>query len=863
MGFNLTNEYISQSFQQLVQISGSTLLNGTGSLIYPLVASASTAVSADTSISASYAATASILLGSIESASYAANADNALSASTSLSSSTSLFAITASYALNDTTDTGSFITTASVVDATITYTKGDSTVFTNTIDNVISASYAATASVLLGSVVSSSYAVSASHALNADSSISASHAVIADHSDTTDEIIVDVKNTSGIDLVKGVPVYATGVTGENINIASASNTSAATMPAIGVLGADLSNNATGTAVVSGKIIGVNTDGFTAGKNIYVNSNGDFTQTKPTGSSLIQNIGVVGKVNASDGEILIQGSGRSNDLPNITENYVWLGDSNGVPQAVASSSLLVSSANTASFLPSSTRLNITDITASNASFTSASIGYLRTTTGSAISIGDQYIILNSDSPTARFAGLKVYDSGSGLTGSFEWDSIDDNWIQVETGGKSAGMLTGISGSKGSEAYPSLNTLLKGTGNHTTQNSSIVDNGTNVTTILPISASGGITGSLDGNAKTATSASHALNADNAITASHALNSGDWNGIFTGSAKITGSLRVDGDTLLNYQTAPNYAIKEIIKFPAFTKTASPGNGVSVNYNAMLYRNIPVAGTVNNVFQIGQGFDSNFDTYGSYLNVGNSRSELALLASGSAGGLTTNQRSADIAVLDSGDSTYEGNSVARYYGTTVEIGLFNGRDIVVGNTRTGGAGFDTETLALAGIDMYLGAANGISYNWQNTDVEYTGAFQTGDIEMWYTGSVRMIQTGSATGPALTISGSVTGEPKLLSITSPLTASFDMSSANFFNITLANNADTHLSCTNVQAGQTVTVVVTNNASNPGTLSFSPNIKFAGGITPVMTATVNAIDILTFVSTDTTNVFGTSLLNFS
>ena len=387
MGFNLTNEYISQSFQQLVQISGSTLLNGPGSLIYPLVASASTAVSADTSISASYAATASILLGSIESASYAANADNALSASTSLSSSTSLFAITASYALNDTTDTGSFITTASVVDATITYTKGDSTAFTNTIDNVISASYAATASVLLGSVVSSSYAVSASHALNADSSISASHAVIADHSDTTDEIIVDVKNTSGIDLVKGVPVYATGVTGENINIASASNTSAATMPAIGVLGADLSNNATGTAVVSGKIIGVNTDGFTAGKNIYVNSNGDFTQTKPTGSSLIQNIGVVGKVNASDGEILIQGSGRSNDLPNITENYVWLGDSNGVPQAVASSSLLVSSANTASFLPSSTRLNITDITASNASFTSASIGYLRTTTGSAISIGD--------------------------------------------------------------------------------------------------------------------------------------------------------------------------------------------------------------------------------------------------------------------------------------------------------------------------------------------------------------------------------------------------------------------------------------------------------------------------------------------
>ena len=555
----------------------------------------------------------------------AVSSSHAVQANSALSASTSLLAITASFALNgNTTNTGSFITTASVSNATITYTKGDGSVFSNTVDNVVSASYAATASVLLGSIVSSSYAVSASHALNADSSISASHAVIADHSDTTDEVIVNVKNTSGIDLVKGVPVYATGVTGENINIASASNTSAATMPAIGVLGVDLSNNATGTAVVSGKIIGVNTNGFTAGKNIYVNSDGDFTQTKPTGSGLIQNIGVVGKVNASDGEILIQGAGRSNDLPNITENYVWLGDSNGVPQAVASSSLLVSSAstaisashaiiadssltantatsasfatsaNTASFLPSTTRLNITDITASNATFSSASIGYLTTTSGSATIIGQQYIILNSDSPTARFAGIKVYDSGSGLTGSFEWDSVDDNWIQVETNGTSAGFLTGISGSKGSEAYPTLNTLLKGTGNQTTQNSSIVDNGVNVTTTLPISASGGIIGSLTGNASSATTAisashavqadsaitatsstttissSHALNADNAISASHALQA---NNSSTATTATSASHAVQADSSLTAisATSASHAVQADSALTANSSTTS----------------------------------------------------------------------------------------------------------------------------------------------------------------------------------------------------------------------------------------------------------------------------------------------------
>jgi len=199
-----------------------------------------------------------------------------------------------------------------------------------TTDQIISASVAALSgsasdarNVLI--VESSSYAQTASYA------------VISQHSITTNEIVVNVRNTSGGSIAKGVPVYATGVTGDNINIAIASNLSSNTMPAIGVLGETLGINASGTAVVSGKIIGVDTSGFTAGQNIYVNSNGDFTQTKPTGSGFIQNIGVVGKVNATEGEILIQGSGRSNDLPNLESGYAWVGNEDGVPTAILTSS----------------------------------------------------------------------------------------------------------------------------------------------------------------------------------------------------------------------------------------------------------------------------------------------------------------------------------------------------------------------------------------------------------------------------------------------------------------------------------------------------------------------------------------------
>ncbi len=136
-----------------------------------------------------------------------------------------------------------------------------------------------------------------------------------------------------------------------------------------------------------------------------------------------------------------------------------------------------------------------ITGSSATFQSASIGYLQTVTGSATIIGDEFIVLNADSPTARYAGLKVYDSGSGLTGSFEWDSLTDNWIQVETGGSSAVMLTGASGSKGTETYPTSNTLLKGTGNHTVVDSSITDSGTfvNIENPVRINGNSNITGS----------------------------------------------------------------------------------------------------------------------------------------------------------------------------------------------------------------------------------------------------------------------------------------------------------------------------------------------------------------------------------
>ena len=151
-------------------------------------------------------------------------------------------------------------------------------------------------------------------------------------------IYAKVKNITADTLPKGIPVHVTSSVG-NVNevvVASASN--AATMPATFILAEQLTAGQEGLGIVIGFINGVDTSTFTEGEVVYVAADGGYTNVKPTGSSLIQNIGIVTKIDASNGSGFIYGSGRSNDVPNITEGYTWVGNSNGVATPTATSSI---------------------------------------------------------------------------------------------------------------------------------------------------------------------------------------------------------------------------------------------------------------------------------------------------------------------------------------------------------------------------------------------------------------------------------------------------------------------------------------------------------------------------------------------
>lgn len=139
-------------------------------------------------------------------------------------------------------------------------------------------------------------------------------------------------NGTGSTLSKGSVVYQTGVQGTNISVALASNSSASTMPAVGIVIADIANAATGQIAVAGLVKNVDTSSFTAGSVLYVGTSGALTATKPTGqSNLIQNFGRALKINASSGEILVLGAGRSNDVPNLNDGNVFIGNASNVAE----------------------------------------------------------------------------------------------------------------------------------------------------------------------------------------------------------------------------------------------------------------------------------------------------------------------------------------------------------------------------------------------------------------------------------------------------------------------------------------------------------------------------------------------------
>ncbi len=154
------------------------------------------------------------------------------------------------------------------------------------------------------------------------------------HADTT---YIDSRNVSGSTITGGSPVYASGYNAgqDKVEIDLSDADVSATMPAIGILESDILNNANGHVIASGVFDSLDTTGtpegesWSVGDTLYVSATlGELTNVKPTGTTeLIQAIAKVVRSHATLGRILVQGAGRTNDVPNSILTAAGWADSN--------------------------------------------------------------------------------------------------------------------------------------------------------------------------------------------------------------------------------------------------------------------------------------------------------------------------------------------------------------------------------------------------------------------------------------------------------------------------------------------------------------------------------------------------------
>jgi hypothetical protein len=532
---------------------------------------------------------------------------------------------------------------------------------TGTGGNSISASYAATASY-------AEYAVTASFALNfnpfatasyALQSLSSSYAATASSADrfiirtaltasglnypSTDNgefsfiqtdgngnlslqyvntLYETIYNGEATTLVKGTPVYVSGSVGANSIVYRADAGNSSKMPVIYISADNIASGTTGRGIVLGLITGVNTTGYPGGTEIYVAVGGGWTATRPTGSAIVQILGIVTK-EGSGGQGVVLNPGPAN-LPNLISGSIWVGNSSSVPVAIPTSSLSVASASYA--VSSSQAISASYATTSShavntisASFASTA-SYINPLTQN-VSITGNLIVRGTASVdvliTTYESSSIIYSSGSTKFG----DSLDDfhqfTGSLLVTGSSHSiiGQTTinNLTGSLFGTASWAQNALVANTSSFAFSSSLVYINDRSTTDInYPLIFKGdsfslddyrslgadtagpyynplrNTLGSVAGLIISASSFSGPLTGSLLGTASYAENAKIFP--FTGSAIISGSLTVQGNVTVNSATTIdlNTSVLNInaptIQVPSFGLPYSPSPAVrTVMYDAV----------------------------------------------------------------------------------------------------------------------------------------------------------------------------------------------------------------------------------------------------------------------------------------
>lgn len=551
---------ISGSFETTSSLVVSGSITATQGFTGSLYGTASWAESASL---ATVAVTASYFSGSIS------NAVNAVSSS---------YAVTASFAEN-VGNTGSFVNTSSFNSLTQSFNNFTASYNTGSFTGSFTGSVFGTSSwaVSASQAVSSSYALSASFAATASSALNAS------------DILIYVKNSTGIQINKGTVVRISGAVGDNPLIATASYTddfnSANTL---GITNENIANDRFGYVMTEGKLLGIDTSNFTVGQLLYLGATGSITGSAPLAPLHAVRLGQVLRVQLNNGSMYVRIDngyelGELHDVldTTTTSSYgdllvksgsIWISSkqltgSYGLTGSLQATSFTGSLQGTASWAQSASQAISSSIAISSSYALTASFALnatAGTTTGSFVTTSS----FNSFTSSIN-SFTSSYNSGS-FTGSFTGSVLGtSSWAQSASQAISSsyavtsslplqGIITAsalnttITFTKGDGS--TFNVTLSQSGSVATasyaifaETASLAPNYTTLTTFNNYTSSansgsftGSFTGSVLGTSSWAESASQAISSSYALSASFAPTdrTGSFTGSFTGSVLGTSS-------------------------------------------------------------------------------------------------------------------------------------------------------------------------------------------------------------------------------------------------------------------------------------------------------------------------------------
>lgn len=210
---------------------------------------------------------------------------------------------------------------------------------------------------------------------------------------------------------------------------------------------------------------------------------------------------------------------------------------------------------------------------------------------------------------------------------------------------------------------------------------------------------------------------------------------------------------------------------------------------------------------------------------------------------------------------------------GTTISSTWANTTFTDVANAITGSLAADGQTTATGnlklGANRITGLADGIASTDAATVSQVTTAVAGSQAVITAVGILKGAGAGSISAATAgtdyagitnvqTFTAGQRGEVTVL--TSGATVNTNLADSNNFSLTLDTNA-TLANPTNIVAGQSGVIVITQDATGSRTLAYGSNWKFAGATAPTLTTTADAVDVLVYYVESSTRITASMINN--